>query len=187
MRSTENAIQRFWDSYIPYSFNFTQILCVFDKAVDVWLKSISIVLKILLNYDLAIFQFYSDPFFRTEIRRDFIELVNLIGAPSAFANVTIAVPSYVNISIPTPPIFLNNVTISHYYLDTSEEGTMEGLPNPLYGQVRFTDCFGQLLQRVFCDPQFNGTEGYLFLLFRFANQKRNHLCPALEQYHFRVL
>jgi hypothetical protein len=157
IRSTERAIQDFWDTYVPFRFNFDQILCFVDKFVCIVLKSVNLLIRVLLNYDVAIFQFFSNPYFETEIKRDFIEIVNLFAAPSDFSNVTIAPPSYADINVPTPPLYLKNVTISSYFLDTRNQGTLEGLPNPVFNTTRFTDCFGQMLQRVFCDPTFNGT------------------------------
>ena len=146
VRGVENWLQLFFDSFIPIQFTFNRFFCMVDSALCVAIKSVGLFVKIIVNYREAIIGFFTGTFWRTEVKRDYIEIINLIGEPTEFAPISVPVPGQ------TSPM-----TITHYRLNTTDQATPEGLFNPVFGKQRLGECVGQFWQRLFCDPLNTGT------------------------------
>lgn len=101
MRSTENALQRFWDNYIPFNFVFANYLCILDRAFCFILKTINWILTFLINIDRVV-QYPTNPFWNTIMKPLTIENLNIIGVLSAWA--------------PVPTVGGSNFTMTNYAL-----------------------------------------------------------------------
>lgn len=140
VRSYENAIQRFWDMYVPFDFVFAEYLCVLDSLACIIFKLADNLLRILINI-VKVVIYPADPFWETVIKPDFTEWVNLIAAPTQFADIPVP-------SAPNPTVF----TIRNYFLDTTIESLPNGNPNPVFGKRRFSECVCIFITRTICDP-----------------------------------
>lgn len=140
-RSIENAIQRFWDNYIPWPFNFTNYLSAFDGFLCFVVKTANWVLTFLINID-KIINFPSDPFWETTMKPLTIENINLVGPPSNWDPVYAPLP-------PAPTQFV----MTNYYLDTANPYTPQGGPNPVYQRLRLTEGVCIFIDRTICDPE----------------------------------
>ena len=86
MRSLENAIQRFWDNFVPFKFVWSEYLSILDSAFCIILKTINWALTFVINIDKVI-NFPTDPFWESGMRPLIVESLNLVGAPSQFASI----------------------------------------------------------------------------------------------------
>ncbi len=142
MRSTENAMQRFFDNFIPFKFVFSNYFCMFDTAFCFVLKTINWFLTFLINIDKAVVYPVSQ-FWLTDMKPLTIENLNILGALTAFD--------------PIPTVGGTNFTITNYALDTANPFTPLGTPNPVYGKMRLTECLCIFITRTICDPSDNST------------------------------
>lgn len=155
-RSTENAIQRFWDQFIPFNFNFREFLTVLDVAVCFISKSINWILTVLINIDQVVL-YPSNPFWEINMKPLTLENLNILAAPTQFDPVPIP-------ALPFPQRFV----ITNYYLNTSFPYTPLGGANPMYQKKRMTDGICIVLTRIICDatggfvPCFTGQTGNIF-------------------------
>lgn len=147
--SYENAIQRFWDMYIPFPFDFHGYFCWLQSLIAFLLKTANFMVTMLINID-KLLQFPFNDFWSTTARGLITENLNLLGAPTQWQPVTV--------------YYAPNVTaytMSNYYLPENDRWiyplwTNASL-NPLYQKKRFSQCFCEFLTRSFCDPTNNGT------------------------------
>lgn len=140
VRSFENAIQRFWDAFVPFPFVFSNYFSILDTAACLGFKTANWVLTIVINVDKVI-AYPADPFWDTVMRPLTIENLNLIAAPSNWQQVQAPpLPA-------TPVLFLNN-----FFLDTSAEFKLNGDPNPVFGRRRLTEGLCIFISRSVCDP-----------------------------------
>lgn len=109
-----------------------------------------------------------NPYWGTIIKRDFTELLNLIGAPS---NVVRMVDTDTGFSVLQPFVSIDVIigengplvnqsvafTIDSYFWDTASPLTPLGAENLVFGKRRLTDCLCIFLQRALCDPRVNET------------------------------
>ena len=142
MRSTENALQLFWDNYVPFPFVFDKYFCMLDTAFCFILKTANWIATLLINIDKVV-QYPTDQFWLTDMKPLTIENLNIIGPLTAFA--------------PIPTVGGTNFTITHYSLDTSNPFTPLGAANPMYGKLRLTECVCIFIHRTICDPTDNTT------------------------------
>jgi hypothetical protein len=147
-RSTENAVQVFWDRYIPFTFVFTDFFCLADSLACIFLKTVGLVFRVIVNIDAAV-TYPANSFWEAVVKPDVIELINLWAAPSAFDPVRVP-------NAPAPLRFY----LTHYRLDTTAETTNLLLPNPLYGKKRIDECLCIFVTRLICDPTDASTACY---------------------------
>lgn len=141
MRSLENATQLFWDTYIPFDFNFYMFFSPVDSLLCIAARTIALLFNILVNIDRCVL-YPQDPYWADVIKPDVIEIVNRWATPTNFP--TIIVPG-----TPQPTRFL----ITNYYLDTTQQALPNNLgPNPVYGVLRFTEALCIFINRIICDP-----------------------------------
>ncbi len=147
--SYENAIQLFWDMYIPFPFDFHGYFCWLQALISFLLKTANFMVTMLINID-KLLQYPMNYFWSTTARGLITENLNLVGVPSPFAPVTV--------------YYAPNVTaytMSNWYLPEDQKWiyplwTNASL-NPLYQKKRMSQCFCEFLTRTFCDPTNNGT------------------------------
>ena len=145
-RSTENAYQLFWDTYVPFKFVWHEFLCVFDTLGCIALKTFAWLFSILVNIDQAVTYPQNDWWPRVS-KPQVIALINMWAAPSPFS--PIAVPPS-----PAPTRYF----MTTYNLNTSDPLSPDGITvNPLFGQMRVTDCLCIFIDRLICDPADNQT------------------------------
>jgi hypothetical protein len=145
-RSTENAYQLFWDTYVPFRFVWHEFLCVFDTLGCIALKTASWLFSVLVNIDKAV-SYPDDDWWAARSKPQIIALINMWAAPTPFSP----------IPVPAAPAPLRYY-MTTYYLNTSDPLTPDGsAPNPLYGQMRITECLCIFVDRIICDPADNST------------------------------
>lgn len=145
VRSIENAIQRFWDAFVPWTFVWSEYLCIVDSFICLVLKTVNWLLTLLVNIDKVI-AYPNDQFWATTMRDLTVENLNLIAAPSNWATVQAPMP-------PQQTVF----TIENFYLDTMSEFKLNGQPNPVFGKKRFSECLCLFIERTICDPSSTDT------------------------------
>lgn len=165
VRSVENSLQRFWDCFPLFPFNFIEWLCVVDTAVCAALKIVLFALDIIIHID-QIINYPIDPYWGTVSKADFIEIVNLIGEPANTVSIfnkdtgLMEPQEFTNIPVirgengPNPEVLF---TIDSYYTDPFAEITPQGLPSRTQGRRRVAECIGIFIQRALCDPRVNET------------------------------
>jgi hypothetical protein len=141
MRSFENTIQRAWDMYVPFKFNWHNYLCAIDQFHCFFLKTVNWVLTLLINIDKVV-QYPSDPFWQTDMLPLTIENLNLLAAPTNFPI----------ISVPGIPMQPERFKITSFFLNTSEPNTPAGTFNPVFGTLRLDECICNFITRTICDP-----------------------------------
>lgn len=147
-RSSEAAVQVFWDRYIPFHFVFDEFFCLLDSLACIALKFGALAFRLVINIDAAV-QYPSNPFWEAVVKPDVIEWINLWAAPSIFEPVRVP-------NAPAPARFY----ITHYNLDTAAETTNLLLPNPLFGKKRVSECLCIAITRFICDPTDESTACY---------------------------
>lgn len=146
-RSYENAIQFFWDGYIPYPFDFDHYFSLLDQAACFAIKTVNWVLTLLINIDRVV-TYPANPFWETVMKPLTIENLNILGAPTDWPAVDAG--------------GLYNLT--NYYLSTTAPFAYPSAgapyPNPLYGKKRLTEGVCIFISRTICDPTDNTTACY---------------------------
>ena len=140
-RSNEAAIQRFWDNYIPLPFVFENFLSPIDGFLCFIVKSANWLLTFIVNID-KVFVYPADPFWETVMKPLTIENLNLVGPPS----------NWDPVQAPFPPAATQFV-MTNYFLDTANQYTPAGLPNPVYQRLRLTESVCIFIDRAICDPE----------------------------------
>lgn len=144
VRSTEKAYQLIWDAYVPFDLDWTQFLGVIDQTFAVVLKTAILLFQTALFTDRVI-NFPADPYLEEVVKPDFIEVLNLIAAPAAFADIPVpAAPA-------APRFFMTN-----YFLDPLSQSTRLGSPNPMFGRKRLDEGVCTFINRIICDPSGSG-------------------------------
>ena len=161
-RSTENAIQRFWNDFVPFYFNFTDFFSPLDVAFCLIVKTINWFLTVLVHIDQVVV-FPSNSFWETTMKPLTIENLNIFAPPTAWAPVV------------TPPLpDPQHYTMTNYYLNTSSPSTPTGGPNPVYQQKRMTEAVCVVITRIVCDatggfiPCFSSQTGNILQGFDFC-------------------
>ena len=144
VRSTERAIQIIWDAYVPFALDWNMFLGALDEAFAVVLRTVVLVLHASLHVDRVV-SYPGDPYLEEVIKPDLAEVLNLIAAPTNFADVQVP-------AAPAAPQFY----LTSYYLDTNEPGTRSGRPNPVYQRARLEQGLCTLVTRIICDPSNSG-------------------------------
>lgn len=140
MRSFENAMNRFWNNYIPFPFNFTDYFCIVDTSVCIFTRSVNWLLTLIVNIDRVI-SYPTNPFYDDVMKPLTFEILNLIAAPTQWAPVVVP-------ESPLPTRF----TLTNYYISTNDTATPRGTINPLYGKKRLSECLCIFITRTVCDP-----------------------------------
>lgn len=144
VRSTERAYQNIWDSYVPFDLDWTNFLGIIDQAFAAALKFVVLIFHALLFTD-RIINFPTDTYLESVIKPEFIEVLNLIAAPTKFT--PIQVPA-----VPAAPRFF----ITTYFLDPTSQSTIDGKPNPIFGRKRLQEGVCTFVNRIICDPAGSG-------------------------------
>jgi hypothetical protein len=139
--SFENAINLFWNNYIPIYFDWTGMLGWLSSALCIGVKTINWMATLLINIDQVLL-YPTNPFWYTAMKPLTLEILNLVAAPSQWD----PVPS------PAPPAPLR-FTMTNYYWDTNHSATpnLPPQPNPVYNKTRLTTAVCTLIQRIICD------------------------------------
>lgn len=145
IRSFENAIQLFWNTYVPYEFNFVDYFCIVDTFGCFVLNTINWFFTFIVNLDQIIL-YPGNPFWETVMKPMTIINLNILGAPTDWPPIPVPGGSL-------PLAF----TLTNYYLSTESQTTPWGTFNPLYGQMRFSECLCIFINRTICDQTNNGT------------------------------
>lgn len=147
-KSWENALQLFWDTFIPFKFVWRDVLCFLDVLNCVFLKSINLAINfvthatdVVLHFSAKNSVWWSGPF-----REQFTEVINLFGTASFFPMISVPIQNTTQ-----------TMNITTYQLLTWEPGTPWGKPNPIFNKTTVGQCFCIALTRFFCDPENNGT------------------------------
>lgn len=161
-RSTENALQRFWNDFVPFDFNFTDFLSPLDVTFCFLVKTANWIITLMVHIDQVVV-FPSNTFWETTMKPLTIENLNIIAAPTQFAPVSI------------PPLpFPLHFTITNYYLNNSYPFTPLNQANPVFGQRRLTEAVCISITRIICDatggaiPCFSTQTGNIFQGFDFC-------------------
>ncbi len=85
-RSMETAVQRFWDNYIPFDFNFDQYFSPFDTIGCLGLKTANWVLTLIAHIDQVVL-YPSNTFWEAKMKPLLVENINLFAAPTRWAPV----------------------------------------------------------------------------------------------------
>jgi len=146
-KSWENALQNFWDAFIPYEFVWKDLFCAFDVMTCIALRSINLLLKLLINYDkvLAHFTNVDSTFWIQVVKEDYKEIINLWGPATYFAPITQTLPD------------MSVMEITTYQLLNTDQAKPNLEPNPLFGKLTVQNCSCIFMTRIFCDPTNNGT------------------------------
>jgi len=140
--SFENILQEFWNAFIPYNFVWRDILCFFDTASCIILRSVNLLLNLIIHAQDVLNHFINvnSDYWDNSVKLQYSAIINLFGPAAMFA-----------------PIPLGNSTIVSYQLLTTSQSTPAGGPNPIYGEDTLGQCLCIALTRIICDPQANGT------------------------------
>lgn len=140
--SFENIMQEFWDAFIPYPFVWRDFLCFFDATTCFILQSINFVANLIIhaNSVLTHFKNTDSTYWNNNVKFEFTALLNMIGPADYFDT-----------------IVMDQTNITNYQLLTRNQGAPNGLPNPIYNTTTIGQCFCIALDRLLCDPQYNGT------------------------------
>lgn len=161
-RSTENAVQRFWNDFVPFDFNFTDFFSPIDVAICFLVKTVNWVLTVLVNIDRVVV-YPSNDFWESTMKPLTVENINILAPPSIFAPVPVP-------PLPAPLHF----TITNYYLNNSYPFTPLNQVNPVYQQKRMTEAVCVVITRLICDatggavPCFSTQTGNIFQGFDFC-------------------
>jgi hypothetical protein len=161
-RSTENALQRFWNDFIPFYFNFTDFLSPLDVGFCFIAKTINWVLTVVINIDRVVL-YPRNGFWESDIKPLTIENLNILAPPTIFD------------PVPVPPLPSPlHYTITNYYLNNSYPFTPLNQVNPVYQQKRMTEAVCVTITRLICDatggviPCFSAQSGSIFQGFDFC-------------------
>lgn len=143
-RSTERAYQNLWDAYVPFTLDWTGFLGVVDQGAAVLIRGVALILHASLHVDRVV-SYPQDTYLELVIRRDLIEVANLIAEPTQFADVQAP-------AAPAPAQFF----IRSYYLDPASDSTPQGEANPVFGRQRLEQGVCALVTRIICDPSNGG-------------------------------
>ena len=161
-RSTENAVQRFWNDFVPFNFNFTDFFSPLDVGFCLLVKTANWILTVLINIDQVVL-YPGNAFWETRMKPLTVENLNIFAPPTIFAPVPVP-------PLPTPLHF----TITNYYLNNSYPFTPLNQVNPVYQQRRMTEAVCIVVTRLICDatggaiPCFSNQAGNIFQGFDFC-------------------
>jgi len=150
VNSFENAMNRFWNNYIPISFDWTDFFCWIDCVLCIGVKSANWVLTLVINVDKVVL-YPTDPFWFDTMKPLTLEILNLIAPPSQWSPVVAPAP-------PAPVRFV----MTNYFLNTSNSATPTGAPNPVYNKTRLTECLCIAITRAVCYPSVDNTTANCF-------------------------
>jgi hypothetical protein len=139
-RAEEAGWQRFWDTFIPFDFVFMDYFSIIDTLGCIYIKTIDLVLRLLINIDQAVL-YPTNPFWGTVIKKDVTEIINRFAEPTQFDPVL----------IPEPPNAVRFSIVTYRY-DQAAEFTPLGDPNPIYNRKRVTEAVCIFITRTLCDP-----------------------------------
>lgn len=147
-KSWENAMQLFWDTFIPFKFIWQDVLCFLDVLTCVIFKSINLAINFLTHAADVVLHFAAkdSTWWNGPFREDFTEVINLFGTASYFPMISVPIQNTTQ-----------TMNITTYQLLSTEIGTPWGKPNPIYNMTNAGQCFCIALTRVLCDPENNGT------------------------------
>ncbi len=140
--STENIMQQFWNSFIPYPFVWEDFFSFFDTINCLALSSAELSLNMVIHSDdvLKHFTRKDSTYWKESVKEDFKAIINLLGPATYFEDIP-----------------LIETTISSYQILTQDQAKPNGKPNPIYNLLTVGECFCIALNRLICDPQANGT------------------------------
>ena len=145
-KSNEQAIQNFWDNFVPYDFIWADMFGVLDKMTCNMFQNIYLLSDIVIHYDDMFDHFtnVNSKYWIYHVKEEFKESVNQWRPTTYFDNITQALPNG------------TSMHISHYQLLTTKLSKPNGQPNPLFGMQTISDCACLAVTRVMCDPTNEG-------------------------------
>lgn len=145
-KSIENAMQLWWDRYVPFDFKWSGFLVAAEVFSCIVVRTFTWVFLVLINIDQAV-QYPGNAWWETVSKPEVIILINMWAAPSPWASVRVPVAP-----LSTPVRY----TMTNYYLDQNEQSTPWGAANPQYQRPRLTEGLCTLVERAVCDPNDQG-------------------------------
>lgn len=145
-RSVENAMQLWWDRYVPFEFKWAEFLTAVEVAGCIVVRTFTWAFLVLVNIDQAVL-YPSNAWWETVSKPEVIILINMWAAPSKWDPVRVP---------PAPLSTPVRYTMTNYYLDQQEQSTPWGAPNPLYQRSRLTEGLCLFITRAICDPADQG-------------------------------
>lgn len=146
-RSFENILNAFWVEFIPFQFDWTDVLQFFGIVWIMLLRTIQLILDIALNSDQVLTHFSNtdSTYWIQSVKEDYKTIIGLLAVASYFDDIPLLTAKRMPSSI-----------ITNYELRPTQASLPNGLPNPLFNQILGSSYSCILLERVFCDPANQG-------------------------------
>lgn len=146
-KSFENILNVFWVEFIPFAFDWTDLLQIFNIAWTMMLRSIQLLIDIALNSDRVIDHFSAtdSTYWVESVKEDYKVIIGLMAVASYFDDIPLLTAKKMPSSV-----------ITNYELRPTQPSLPNGLANPLFNQILGSSYACLLLERVFCDPANQG-------------------------------
>jgi hypothetical protein len=147
-RSWENALQVYWDTFVPFEFKWVNMLCFMDSFWCAIYRTMNLIVDMLIhaNQIVAFFANTDRTYVNVNVKHMFIEIINTLGTATFFAPIVAPIQNTTM-----------SMTITNYQLRTDQPSTPWGAPNILYRTNTTAQCLCIALSRLLCDPLNNGT------------------------------
>lgn len=148
VKSWENAMQNFWDYFIPFNFVWKDMLCVISVWNCSWLRFFNLMLNLIIHAGsvVSFFDNTDRTYWITTVRYSFTIILNMWSTATYFNPILVPIQNTSQV-----------MNITSYQLTTTEPSTPWGAPNPLFGTNTGAGCLCIAVTRILCDPMNNGT------------------------------
>lgn len=147
-RSFENILNAFWAEFIPFAFDWTDMLQIFNVFWVMTLRSIQLLIDIALNSDRVLdhFSAVDSEYWVESVKEDYKVIIGLLATATFFEPIDLVPTLSKRASLPFP------TTITNYELSPAEPSLPNGLANPLFNQILGSSYACLVLERIICDP-----------------------------------
>lgn len=144
-RSFENILNAFWVEFIPFAFDWTDVLQIFNIFFTMTLRFIQLLIDVALNGDKTLDHFsgVDSTYWIESVKEDYKVIIGLLAVASYFDDIPL-----VGVSRAEP-----SSVITNYELRPTQPSLPNGKVNPLFNQVVGSSYACIVLERVICDPE----------------------------------
>ena len=147
-RSWENILNAFWVEFIPFEFDWTDVLQFMNIQTTMMLRTFQLLIDIGLNSDRTLDHFsgVDSTYWVNSVKEDYKGIIGLLSTASYFDEIILSSGSR---RMPAS-------SITNYELRPTQPSLPNGMANPLFNQILGSSYACLVIERVFCDPGNNG-------------------------------
>ncbi len=152
-RSFENILNAFWVEFIPFPFDWTDVLQIFNIFFTMTLRFIQLLIDVALNGDKTLDHFsgVDSTYWIESVKEDYKVIIGLLAVASYFDDIPlIGVTARDSHGMER---MVPSSVITNYELRPTQPSLPNGKANPLFNQVVGSSYACIILERVICDPE----------------------------------